>query len=101
MTTFAPMPVSGYTPQPAHRIQMVNEVKALEEMVLRHLHSLRAADTDGRWLSIGITHIEQAFMAVNRSIFKPKTVTAPPAPAPTETSPSPVAPDVASEDSKE
>lgn len=41
-------------------------------MVLRHIDMLMDdPDTDKRWLSIGRTNIEQGFMDVNRSVFKP------------------------------
>lgn len=29
---------------------------------------------NGRWLSVGRTHIEQGFMAVNRAVFQPGRV---------------------------
>lgn len=32
---------------------------------------------DKRWLAIARTHIEQGFMAMNRSIFNPERVTLP------------------------
>jgi hypothetical protein len=43
--------------------------------VLRLLDSL-AADpaVDPRWLAIGRTHLELAFMSVNRAIFRPARV---------------------------
>jgi hypothetical protein len=32
------------------------------------------SEVDQRWLAIGRTHIEQGFMAINRSIFRPERV---------------------------
>lgn len=69
---FKSLPVSGYKDQSAASIDKVNENKQIEEEVLRILDSLEADEAvDQRWLAIGRTHIEQGFMAVNRSIFKP------------------------------
>lgn len=51
--------------------------KGMEEGVLLHLDALAAIpDIDQRWLAIGRTHIEQAFMAINRAILKPQRISA-------------------------
>jgi hypothetical protein len=43
----------------------------LEESVLTHIDMLRRIpDVDQRWLSIGKTHIQQAFMALNRAVIE-------------------------------
>lgn len=66
------LPVSGYKDQSVASIDKVNVNKQIEEEVLRILDSLKTdEEVDQRWLAIGRTHIEQGFMAVNRSIFKP------------------------------
>lgn len=68
----AGLPVSGYKPQDSEAVALVNENKQLEERVLRQLDKLSARfESDGRWLAIGRTAIENGFMAVNRAIFKP------------------------------
>ena len=78
MTDHKPLPVAGYTAQSDSRVEMVNENKALEERVLRRLDELKALNVvDQRWLAIGRTHIEEAFMAINRSIFQPQRVKLP------------------------
>lgn len=73
--SIAGLPVSGYRNQSSTAVKLVNEFKALEEKVLRHLDELKAdtheVQPDQRWLAIGRTAIEQGFMAVNRSVFKP------------------------------
>ncbi len=70
-----PMPVAGYTTQPQTNLDLVNKNKRLEEMLLQELDVLKdASNVDQRWLAIGRTHLEQAFMAINRSIFKPTRV---------------------------
>jgi hypothetical protein len=82
------LPVSGYRPQSADRVSLVNANKEVEERVLRILDELAASDAvDKRWLAIGRTHIEQGFMAVNRSIFQPTRVA-----LPDDTQQTPVAP---------
>lgn len=73
-----PLPVAGYTGQSKERVDLVNYNKQLEENILRHLDSLRAETAfDQRWLQIGRTHIEEAFMAINRAVFKPQRVKLP------------------------
>jgi hypothetical protein len=68
-----PLPVAGYTTQSDDKVLTVNENKQLEETVLKRLDALASnPDVDQRWLAIGRTHIEQAFMAVNRAVFKPQ-----------------------------
>ena len=72
MTDHQPMPVHGYTPQSDDKVATVNVNKQLEENVLQQLDALKLrGDVDQRWLAIGRTGIEQAFMAINRSVFRP------------------------------
>lgn len=69
------LPVAGYRPQTNTNVDLVNRNKEIEERVLRILDELRELpEIDGRWLAIGRTQIEQGFMAVNRSVFKPGRV---------------------------
>ena len=73
MTDHKPLPVSGYTNQSDAKVAAVNENKQLEETVLKRLDALKAdPDIDQRWLAIGRTHVEEAFMAINRAVFKPQ-----------------------------
>lgn len=70
-----PLPVRGYTMQPTRNIDLVNKNKIVEEQVLHILDDLSKEEgIDKRWLAIGRTHIEEAFMAINRSIFKPTRI---------------------------
>ncbi len=72
------LPVSGYRPQSDDKIAVVNENKQIEEKVLRQLDALKAMPgIDQRWLAIGRTGIEQAFMSVNRAVFQPSRATLP------------------------
>jgi len=58
-------------------IDLMNESKGLEQNVLAFIERLKqvnadqAVEIDLRWLNIGLTHIEQGFMAITRSIAKP------------------------------
>ena len=73
-----PLPVAGYTPQSDDKVALVNYNKHAEERVLRVLDTLAIhPEVDKRWLAVGRTHIEQAFMAINRSVFAPKRVALP------------------------
>ena len=72
------LPVHGYKPQPDAAIKVVNYNKQVEELLLRTLDGMKNNPTiDQRWLAIGRTHIEEGFMAINRSVFKPSRVTLP------------------------
>lgn len=66
------LPVLGYRAQDEETVGVVNINKVLEEQVLRTLDLLaEVPEVDKRWLAIGRNQIEQGFMAVNRSIFRP------------------------------
>lgn len=66
--------MSGYRPQSQERVDAVNKMKEVEETFLRLLDDLVSKEVDQRWLALGRTHIEQGFMAINRSIFRPERV---------------------------
>jgi len=69
------LPVEGYRPQPNNNVNLVNANKRFEEEALRVLDHLETLpDVDKRWLAIGRTGMENAWMAVNRAIFKPDRV---------------------------
>jgi hypothetical protein len=75
MTEHEALPVHGYTNQSDEKVSLVNQNKSFEEVALRQLDLLASRDdVDKRWLAIGRTHMEQAWMAINRSIFQPKRV---------------------------
>jgi len=69
------LPVKGYQPQSGSAVEQVNINKVHEEKLLRVMDEMRGRDDiDQRWLAIARTGIEQGFMALNRSIFKPGRV---------------------------
>lgn len=72
------LPVGGYRPQSSAAVEAVNQNKIIEEQILRRLDGYAISpDVDKRWLAIGRTAIEQGFMAINRSIFRPDRVKLP------------------------
>ena len=84
MTDHPGLPVSGYRPQSDAKVAAVNGFKADEERLLRKLDALKTGGVGGidgavdqRWLQIGRTALEEAFMAINRSIFQPERVRLP------------------------
>ena len=78
MTEHKGLPVHGYAPQTTTAVDMVNANKLAEEEALRLLDAL-ALDpiVDKRWLAIGRTSMEQAWMAINRSVFRPTRLVLP------------------------
>lgn len=72
------LPVAGYKAQTPETVHTVNLNKQAEEATLQILDALESyPGIDRRWLSIGRTHIEQGWMAVNRAVFKPGRVKLP------------------------
>ena len=75
MSQHTGLPVEGYRPQSITAVDLVNDNKRLEEECLRRFYALAAnPDVDKRWLAIGRTAIENGWMAINRSVFKPSRV---------------------------
>ena len=86
MTEHQGLQVSGYQPQTSEKVDIVNGFKADEERILRRIDEISSQtfnwkNADGtlggpdmRWLAIGRTQLEQAFMAINRSVFRPTRV---------------------------
>ena len=71
----APTPIKGYQPISDERLSLVNENKVAEANLLARLDQMSSrVDLDTRWISIARTHIEQGFMALNRSILRPQRV---------------------------
>lgn len=68
------LPVKGYVPQSAERVKLVNDNKEIEELVLRRIEQAQrlVSGVDHRWAAIAKTHIEEGFMCLNRSIFRPE-----------------------------
>ncbi len=78
MTDNIGLPVSGYGPQGDDKIAIVNANKQLEERQLRILDALAKDESiDKRWLAIGRTGLERAWMDINRAVFKPSRIDLP------------------------
>lgn len=72
------LPVAGYQPQTTEAVAIVNGNKHVEELILQHLDEMKLRpEIDQRWLAIGRTSIEQAFMAINRAVFQPARIPLP------------------------
>ena len=75
------LPVAGYRAQGVAAIEMVNGFKEQEECLLRQLDVMADSTVphrfDQRWLAMARSHIEQGFMALNRSVFRPERIRLP------------------------
>ena len=72
-----PDPILGYRHQPTALIDLVNQNKWMEELLLRRIDSLRAVSIDERWRGTARFYIEMGFMALNRAILQPERVSLP------------------------
>lgn len=89
MTEHPGLPVKGYVPQSDDKVALVNRFKEMEERLLREIENIEipsyvredgvqmVSHPDVRWLAIARTGFEQAFMALNRSIFQPQRIRLP------------------------
>lgn len=69
-----PGTVTGYREQRAEDIDLVNEIKALENTLGQKLALLRQRkDIDQRMLENGRTRLQEGFMWTVRSIFQPES----------------------------
>lgn len=71
---FKAPPVTGYNDQSAESLNAVNRSKDMEldlAEFVKYVKNHDALGVDKRWAAIAVTHFEQGFMALNRSIFKP------------------------------
>ena len=64
--------ITGYRDLSQEEIDLMNEIKAEGERMRVLGESLRArTDVDQRWVSIGLTHLQQGLMALVRSVAQP------------------------------
>lgn len=64
--------ISGYRELSKEEIDLMNRIKAFGPEFEKLIEDLSKNDTDGRWASIGKTHIQQGLMALTRSVAKPE-----------------------------
>jgi hypothetical protein len=68
--------LAGYRPLPAQGYDLINEFKIAEEKALRMLDQLdERDDIDKRWLAIGRTRLQEAYMSITRAIAQPTRLT--------------------------
>ena len=75
MTDQKGLDVKGYAPtQSQANVDRVNANKVLEEKCLRAIdeHVSQGSDYDQRHVAIARTKIEEAFMSLNRAVFRPR-----------------------------
>lgn len=66
--------ITGYRDLSQEEIDLMNEGKALAVQVGAFVDKLQnSGDTDKRWVAIGRTDAQTAFMALIRSVAKPTT----------------------------
>lgn len=66
--------ITGYRDLSQEEIDLMNEGKALAVNVGAFVEKLKAhPETDKRWVAIGTTDAQTAFMALIRSVAKPTT----------------------------
>ena len=67
--------ITGYRELDDAEIAKLNEIKAIAQQVGDLVDAVAgiAAGSDGRWVAIGRTHLQQGFMALARAIAKPTT----------------------------
>ncbi|WP_160051084.1 hypothetical protein [Nocardiopsis sp. FR26] len=69
-----PGAISGYQPQPQEKIDLVNQVKGLENEVGRLLNELTdRADVDPDFLRRARESLQVGFMLTNRAVFQPSS----------------------------
>lgn len=69
-----PKAVTGYRQLTDVELSLINEGKALAEMVSLYVEKVtQTPNVDLRWVSIGKTDLQKGFMSITRSIAKPTT----------------------------
>jgi len=67
--------IAGYRKLTPETIELVSNLKRSEETILQAMDILGGdGATDQRWLALGRTHLEQAFMATIRAVLRPERV---------------------------
>ncbi len=63
--------IKGYGELDQNEIDKMNEIKEMGIQLDALTSSLRRADVDQRWVSIGVTDLQKGIMALTRSVAKP------------------------------
>jgi hypothetical protein len=68
-----PLPVKGYTAQTEDKIVLVDQSKMIEELALRQVdRHVAMENVDQRFVALARTHLQEAFMCLNRAVFQPQ-----------------------------
>jgi hypothetical protein len=71
-THFLQPKITGYRQLSPNEVELINEIKRLAEQAGVMVSSLEDSTmADPRWVAIARTQLQQAFMALTRSIAKP------------------------------
>jgi hypothetical protein len=72
--------ITGYRELSQDEINLMNtikekasEVELLVDLLRAHPLDESPVEVDGRWVSIGVTHLQQGFMALTRAVARPTT----------------------------
>lgn len=64
-------PIKGYRTLSQTEIDLINEIKSDAAKIELLVEALKQHNADGRWIAIGVTHLQQGFMALTRAVAKP------------------------------
>ena len=64
-------PIKGYRTLDQTEIDLINEIKSDAAKIELLVEALKQRGADGRWVAIGVTHLQQGFMALTRAVAKP------------------------------
>lgn len=68
-------PIAGYRQLEPSMIELANNNKLIEELVLRQLDRQKAdPSTDGRLNQMAFSHFQIGFMLMNRAVFQPTRI---------------------------
>jgi hypothetical protein len=66
--------ITGYRTLSENEIQSINYVKSIGSDIESLVNQLKMLpDVDQRWISIGVTQLQQGLMALTRAVAKPTT----------------------------
>jgi hypothetical protein len=66
--------IKGYRTLTENEIQSINYVKSIGSDIESLVNQLKMLpDVDQRWISIGVTQLQQGLMALTRAVAKPTT----------------------------
>lgn len=65
--------ITGYRELPEAEIDLMNEIKSMgDNWIVPLVERLRALpEADQRWVSIGVTHLQEGLMALTRGVARP------------------------------